>query len=66
MRFRRLSSAVVLAIALLPQSALAQTADDVRDTGVSALWILANLSYAGMRAQGNTHAGWRLVSPEPV
>jgi hypothetical protein len=32
------------------------------DTGVSALWILANISYAGMRAQGNSSFGWRCIA----
>jgi len=32
------------------------------DTGVSALWILANLSYAGMKAQANPRVGWRILS----
>jgi hypothetical protein len=32
------------------------------DTGVSALWILANISYAGMKAQGHPSFGWRCVA----
>ena len=34
----------------------------LQDTGVSAIWILANISYAGMRAQNNPSAGWRILS----
>jgi hypothetical protein len=34
----------------------------IQDTGVSAIWILANISYAGMRAQNNPSAGWRILS----
>jgi len=34
----------------------------IQDTGVSGLWILANISYAGMRAQNNPSAGWRVLS----
>jgi hypothetical protein len=34
----------------------------IQDTGVSAIWILANISYAGMRAQNNPMAGWRTLS----
>ncbi|MCA9445370.1 MAG: hypothetical protein KC964_31565, partial [Candidatus Omnitrophica bacterium] len=34
----------------------------VQNTGVSAIWILANISYAGMRAQNSPSAGWRIVS----
>ena len=33
-----------------------------QDTGVSAIWILANISYAGMRAQASPSGGWRVVS----
>ncbi len=36
--------------------------DRVYTGGASALWILANISYAGMRAQGNPHRGWRILS----
>ena len=32
------------------------------DTGVSALWILANISYAGMKAQGHPSRLWRVLS----
>ena len=34
----------------------------VRTGGVSALWVLANISYAGMRAQDNPSAGWRIIA----
>ena len=34
----------------------------VTGAGVSGLWVLANLSYAGMRAQGSASAGWRIVA----
>jgi hypothetical protein len=40
----------------------AQTEDTVRTTGVSALWILANFSFAGMRAQGSPQAGQRILA----
>jgi len=32
------------------------------DTGFSGLWVLANISYAGMRAQGSSSKGWRIVA----
>ena len=32
------------------------------DTGVSALWMLANICYAGMKAQANPSFGWRVLS----
>ena len=34
----------------------------VQTTGVSAIWICANISYAGMRAQNNRSTGWRILS----
>ena len=36
--------------------------DTVRNTGVSGLWVLANISYAGMRAQGHPSLGWRVLA----
>jgi hypothetical protein len=30
--------------------------------GTSAIWIFANISYAGMRAQNSSSAGWRVIS----
>ena len=36
--------------------------DSARDTGVSALWILANISFAGMRAQNSPSTGWRIIA----
>ena len=54
-------------LALVPavahaQQVVYQTHDTVRVGGVSALWVLANISYAGMRAQVSTSTGWRIVS----
>jgi hypothetical protein len=31
-------------------------------TGISGLWVLANISYAGMRAQNNSSDVWRILS----
>ena len=31
-------------------------------TGVSALWVLANICYAGMKAQGHPSRVWRVLS----
>lgn len=54
--------AVVLAIALCA-SAQSQTNVQVGTTaGVSGLWVLANVSYAGMRAQSNPNAVWRVLA----
>lgn len=40
----------------------AQTAEPVIRSGVSGIWVLANISYAGMRAQNNPSAGWRILA----
>jgi hypothetical protein len=34
----------------------------VVNVGVSGIWILANISYAGMRAQNSSSTGWRIVA----
>jgi hypothetical protein len=31
-------------------------------SGVTAVWMLANVSYAGMRAQNHPSKGWRVVA----
>lgn len=48
-------------------SALGQTGrlppqTEVRDTGISGLWVLANISYAGMRAQNHPSPLWRTLA----
>ncbi len=35
---------------------------DVGNVGVSGIWVLANISYAGMRAQNNPDVLWRILS----
>ncbi|MBL7649947.1 MAG: hypothetical protein JNK74_27545 [Candidatus Hydrogenedentes bacterium] len=35
---------------------------NVGNTGASGIWILANISYAGMRAQASRSKGWRIVA----
>ena len=49
-------------MSLWPSIALAQDRTVVRDSGVSAVWVLANLAYAGMRAQNSASTGWRIVA----
>jgi hypothetical protein len=44
------------------QEVVYSTQNSMRVGGVSALWVLANISYAGMRAQGNPSLGWRIAS----
>jgi len=34
----------------------------VTNTGISGLWVLANVSYAGMRAQNNSSKLWRILA----
>src|ERR1700761_302617 len=47
-------------------AALAQTGvtaqSQIQDTGISGLWVLANISYAGMRAQNNPSKLWRILA----
>lgn len=64
-RFRNpLPSLLILLASATPVlgQAVTSSADRARDTGVSALWILANFSYAGMRAQNSRSAGWRIIA----
>jgi hypothetical protein len=35
---------------------------NVRVTGVSGLWVLCNISFAGMRAQNSPSKGWRILA----
>lgn len=64
---RRLSKlAGLIGFVLLASLATwADTIGNVRnagDGGASAIWIFANLSYAGMRAQNSSSKGWRIVA----
>lgn len=34
----------------------------MQDTGISGMWVLADISYAGMRAQDNPSAFWRILA----
>jgi hypothetical protein len=36
--------------------------DGSQGTGVSAIWVLANICYAGMRAQDHPSRLWRVMS----
>jgi hypothetical protein len=60
---RRLAASLV---ATAPSAAVAgvstQPAQATVSTGISAIWILANISYAGMRAQNSASSGWRIVA----
>ena len=53
--------------ALISSASIAQDSTSpeqiaVQTGGVSAIWIMANICYAGMRAQGSTSSGWRIIS----
>ena len=52
----------LIALIAVPAPLYAQATEQVRETGVSAIWVLANIVYAGMRAQSSTSAGWRIVA----
>ena len=56
----------MIGIFFLLQSSMVYAQEAVQKTasrsGVSAIWILANISYAGMRAQSHPSTGWRVVS----
>lgn len=55
------------ALSLIPLNAFAagvasQAQEPIVRTGASGLWILANISYAGMRAQNSASGGWRVLA----
>jgi hypothetical protein len=59
-------AAAMACLTLVPAELLAQISDraqnTAQDAGVSGIWILANLSYAGMRAQDSPSGLWRVVA----
>lgn len=48
-------------LALLPAAAAAEEGTVIRDSGGSAIWIFANIAYAGMRAQNSPSSVWRII-----
>jgi uncharacterized membrane protein YhaH (DUF805 family) len=52
----------IAALCAFPVAALADTTERVRDSGGYGVWILANFSYAGMRAQGSTSSVWLILA----
>lgn len=52
----------VLLVPLVTWANNGTTARDAGDGGASAIWIFANLSYAGMRAQNSSSRGWRIIA----
>ncbi len=64
---RIMKRALTAILAAIPGAAWAQGVGtdpriSVQDTGISGIWILANISYAGMRAQNSPSAGWRILA----
>ena len=49
------TSAALAQASMTPQS-------QIQDTGISGLWVLANISFAGMRAQNNRSVLWRTLA----
>ena len=54
--FRRAVTVLLLGYIFRASAAMAQasvtTRTQIQDTGISGVWLLANVSFAGMRAQG--------------
>jgi hypothetical protein len=65
-RFGRDLTILLLGCMACTSAALAQvsatTQSQIQDTGISGLWILANISFAGMRAQNNRSVLWRTLA----
>jgi hypothetical protein len=66
-KIHRLRSLAALALVCFScaSTALAQqtnTPVQIRDTGISGLWVLANASFAGMRAQNHRSVLWRTLA----
>jgi hypothetical protein len=63
-RFRSLATLAFVCFSSA-STALAQQTNtplQIRDTGISGLWVLANGSYAGMRAQNHRSVVWRTLA----
>jgi peptidoglycan/LPS O-acetylase OafA/YrhL len=65
-KFRRDTTILLLGCISCTSAALAQASvtsqSQIQDTGISGLWILANISFAGMRAQNNRSVFWRTLA----
>ena len=61
---RRIAAVATAAFPVLATAA--EQADPTQiyigDVGVSGIWVLANFSYAGMRAQNSASSGWRIAA----
>lgn len=54
--------ALAACLLCLPSLLWADTADRAKSTGVSGIWLLANLCYAGMRAQNSPNEIGRIIA----
>ena len=54
--------AVVALVVGTSTPAWADSTERAQETGISGLWALANISYAGMRAQNHPSKGWRILA----
>lgn len=61
-RFRALCIAVTANLITASQAFAADSVERVGNAGASGIWLLANFSYAGMRAQGSRRSGWRFLT----
>ena len=57
-----LVSAALMPLLAFASSTASQGTAPVARSGVTGLWVLANISYAGMRAQNSSSTGWRVVA----
>ena len=60
-RYGLLLCSILLATPLWAQGTSASQVQ-IQSTGISGLWVLANISFAGMRAQNNKSVLWRTLS----
>jgi hypothetical protein len=64
--FLRDLTILLLGLISCSSAALAQanrcTQSQIQNTGISGLWVLANVSLAGMRAQDNPSVLWRTLA----
>ena len=62
----RVASTALVITASMSLSGLAQASgsaqSQIQHTGISGLWVLANVSFAGMRAQNNPSVLWRTLA----
>ena len=65
-RFLRDLTILLFGLASCSSAALAQASgsaqSQIQNTGISGLWVLANVSFAGMRAQNNPSVAWRTLA----